>query len=294
MTEQKHRSGYIAIIGKPNAGKSTLMNRILGSKISITSHKPQTTRHQILGIHSEEHLQIIFLDTPGVIDPRYELQKAMMRTVDRARADADLILLIVDVEDHTIPNRIFQSFRSMKKPVVLVVNKIDTTSRQQAEQVAAHLGKEFEFEEVEYTSALSGEGVPELMEAIRERIPPGPPYYPKEMLSEQPVRFFVSELVREHLFQLYHQELPYSCTVEVIQYEEREDLDYINAEVIVNRESQKGIIIGKGGKAIRELGKQSRAAIEDFVGKKVYLDLHVKVRDKWREDSNMVRNFGYR
>lgn len=295
MGEKKnpHKSGYIAILGKPNAGKSTLMNRILGRKISITTHKPQTTRHQILGIHSEEDLQIIFLDTPGIIDPRYELQKAMMRLVDRARNDADIIMLIVDVQDPQIPNRIFKTFRSLKKPIFLVINKIDKVSKPDAQAVAAELQTQYEFKEVCYVSALSGEGIPELMDTIKEYVPQGPPFYPKDMLSEQPIRFFVAELIREQLFLQFHQEIPYSCTVEVIQYDERDDLDYIDAEIIVNRKSQKGMLIGKGGKAIKKLGKDAREAIEDFVGKKVYLDLHVKVRDKWRDDPNMVRSFGY-
>ncbi|MDZ7716086.1 MAG: GTPase Era [Balneolaceae bacterium] len=291
--ETQHKSGYIAIIGKPNAGKSTLMNRILGRKISITTHKPQTTRHQILGIHSEENLQIIFLDTPGIIDPKYELQKAMMRLVDRARNDADLILFIVDVNDIQIPNRIFKTFASINKPVVLIVNKVDQVNMPDAKAVAAELNVEYDFEETIYTSALTGEGVPELLDHIKEQLPEGPPFYPKDMLSEQPIRFFVAELIREQLFLQFHQELPYSCTVDVIQYDERADLDYIDAEVIVNRDSQKGMLIGKGGKAIKKLGKDSRESIEEFIGKKVYLDLHVKVRDKWRDNPNMVRNFGY-
>ncbi len=296
MAEKKkppHKSGYIAILGKPNAGKSTLMNRILGSKISITTHKPQTTRHQILGIHSEEDLQIIFLDTPGIIDPRYELQKAMMRLVDRARNDADLILLIVDPEDAKIPGRIFQALKSVQKPVILVINKLDKVSKPDAQALAAELQTEMDFEDTVYVSALNGEGVPELMELIKSKIPEGPPFYPKDMLSEQPIRFFVAELIREQLFLQFHQELPYSCTVNVVQYDERPDLDYIDAEVIVNRDSQKGMLIGKGGKAIKMLGKNSRESIEEFVGKKVYLDLHVKVRDKWRDNPNMVRNYGY-
>lgn len=293
MSKTKHKSGYIAILGKPNAGKSTLMNRILGSKISITTHKPQTTRHQILGIHSEEDLQIIFLDTPGIIDPRYELQKAMMRLVDRARNDADLILLIVDVEDAGIPNRIFQALQSVQKPVVLVINKLDKVSKADAQAIAAELKTQMDFEETVYVSALTGKGVSDLMELVKSKLPAGPPYYPKDMLSEQPIRFFVAELIREQLFLQFHQELPYSCTVNVVQYDEREDLDYIDAEVIVNRDSQKGMLIGKGGKAIKKLGKNARESIEDFVGKKVYLDLHVKVRDKWRDNPNMVRNYGY-
>jgi GTP-binding protein Era len=293
MKETKHRSGYIAIIGKPNAGKSTLMNRLLGSKISITTHKPQTTRHQILGIHSEDDLQMIFLDTPGVIDPRYELQKAMMKTVDRARTDADIILLIVDVTDPEIPGRIFKMFSSMRKNIMLVINKIDKVSDEKAKNVAANIQERFDFNETLFTSAINGKGMERLMETLKANIKPGPPFYPKEMLSEQPVRFFVAELIREQLFLLYHQEIPYSSTIDVIKYEEREKLDYISADIIVNRDSQKGILIGKGGKAIKKLGKSARETIQGFVGKKVYLDLHVKVRDKWREDPSRVRHYGY-
>lgn len=290
---ENHKSGYVAILGKPNAGKSTLMNRLLGSKISITTHKPQTTRHQILGIHSEENMQIIFLDTPGVIDPRYELQKAMMRTVDRARTDADIILLIVDVTDPEIPGRIFKMFSSMQKKIMLVINKIDKVSDQEAGEIAGKIQEKHDFFDTLFVSALTGLGLQNLMDTIKDNIKPGPPFYPKDMLAEQPVRFFVAELIREKLFLLYHQEIPYSSTVDVIQYDERDDLDYINAEIIVNRDSQKGILIGKGGKAIKELGKQAREAIESFVDKKIYLDLHVKVRDKWRENPGQVRHFGY-
>ncbi len=288
-----HKSGYVAILGKPNAGKSTLMNRLLGSKISITTHKPQTTRHQILGIHSEDDYQIIFLDTPGVIDPRYELQKAMMKTVDRARADADIILLIVDVTDHQIPGRIYKMFSSMKKKIYLVINKIDKVSDQEAEVVASGIQEKFEFDETLFVSAITGVGLQNIMDTIKANLKQGPPFYPKDMLSEQPVRFFVAEIVREQLFLLYHQEVPYSTTVDIVQYDERDDLDYISADIIVNRDSQKGILIGKGGKAIKKLGKSARGVIENFVEKKVYLDLHVKVREKWREDPNKVRHFGY-
>ncbi len=289
-----HRSGYVAIIGKPNAGKSTLMNRLLGSKVSITTHKPQTTRHQILGIHSEDDMQIIFLDTPGVIDPRYELQKAMMKTVDRARTDADIILLIVDVTDYEVPGRIFKMFSSMKnKKIFLVINKIDKTSEQQAGVVANNIQERFDFDDTLFVSALNGEGLQHLMDTIKADIPSGPPFYPKDMLSEQPVRFFVAEMIREQLFLLYHQEIPYSSTINIVQYDERDDLDYISADIIVNRESQKGILIGKGGKAIKKLGKNAREVIQKFVDKKIYLDLHVKVREKWRENPSHVRHYGY-
>lgn len=289
-----HRSGYVAILGKPNAGKSTLMNRLLGNKISITTHKPQTTRHQIIGIHSEDDMQIIFLDTPGVIDPKYELQKAMMKTVDRARTDADILLLIVDVKDHKIPGRIYKMFSSMKrKDIFLILNKIDKVTDQEAKGVARKLEEEFDFDDTFYVSALNGDGLQNLMDNIKEHIKPGPPFYPKDMLSEQPVRFFVAEMIREQLFLLYHQEIPYSSTIDIVQYDERDDLDYISADIIVNRNSQKGILIGKGGKAIKKLGKSAREVIEAFVDKKIYLDLHVKVREKWREDPSRVRHYGY-
>lgn len=292
--KETHKSGYVAILGKPNAGKSTLMNRLLGSKVSITTHKPQTTRHQILGIHSEEHMQIIFLDTPGVIDPRYELQKAMMKTVDRARKDADIILLIVDVTDYEIPGRIYKMMTSLQnKKIFLILNKIDKVSDEEAEKVAEKVESNFDFDKTLFVSALNGKGLSDLMDNIKENIKPGPPFYPKEMISEQPVRFFVAEMIREQLFLLYHQEIPYSSTVSIVEYDERDDMDYISADIIVNRESQKGILIGKGGKAIKRLGKNAREVIEDFVDKKVYLDLHVKVREKWRENPSHVKHYGY-
>lgn len=293
MENNQHKSGYVALIGKPNAGKSTLMNRILGRKISITTHKEQTTRHQVLGIHSEDDLQIIFLDTPGVIKPSYELQSAMMRLVDRARRDADLILFIVDATDAQIPNKLFEVFKSIAKPVGLIVNKIDKITAEQVQQVADKLNEQYKFEFTHLISALQGRSVPELMTTVKQSLPEGPAYYPKDMVSEQPIRFFVAELIREQLYLQFHQELPYSCTVDVISYEERDDLDYINAEVVVNKNSHKGMLIGKGGRAIKKLGKNARETIEKFVEKKVYLDLHVKVRKDWRDDTNMVRRFGY-
>ncbi len=293
MKSNQHKSGYVAIIGKPNAGKSTLMNRILGQKIAITTYKTQTTRHQILGLYSEEELQIIFLDTPGIISPKYELQKAMMRFMERARNDADLILFIVDVDDADIPAAIVHMLQDIQQPIALVVNKMDQVSKSKAQKVADTLNTTCDFDETHCISALTGGGVTSLMDMIKRRLPAGPPYYPKDIISEQPVRFFVAELIREQLFLQYYQELPYSCTVDVIQYDERDELDYINAEIIVNRNSQKGIIIGKGGQAIKKLGKAARTAIEDFVDKKIYLDLFVKVRKEWRDDPNMVRNYGY-
>ena len=293
MTEKSHKSGYAAIIGKPNAGKSTLMNRVLGSKISITTHKAQTTRHQVVGIYSDDHTQIVFLDTPGVISPKYELQKAMMKTVERARKDADVILLIFDPTDHHPTDEVIALLESINKPILLVVNKIDALDKEKAKLKAEQLEEKLKIKSVHYVSALHGEGVPELIDKIRELLLPGPAYYPKEDLSEHPVRFFVSELIREQVFLQFHEEIPYSCAVEVVNYDESPEIDRINAEIIVNRKSQKGMLIGKGGTAIKELGIKSRESIEAFIGKQVFLDLHVKVREKWREKENMVRHLGY-
>jgi len=293
LTEKTHKSGYVAIIGKPNAGKSTLMNYILGSKISIATHKPQTTRHQVVGIFSNEDTQIVFLDTPGVISPKYELQKAMMKTVERARKDADLILFIFDPLDKHPTDEVIELLRSINKPIYLLVNKIDIYDREKAENKVADLEKKLKLTAIHYVSALQGNGVEELIESIRAQLMPGPPYYPKDDLSEHPVRFFVSELIREQVFLQFQEEIPYSCTVEVIAYEEDADIDRISAEIIVNRKSQKGMLIGKGGTAIKNLGIKSRESIEEFIGKKVFLELHVKVREKWREKENWVRNLGY-
>ena len=294
MSTTPHKSGYVAIVGKPNAGKSTLMNRILGTKLSITTHKAQTTRHQIVGIHSEEYAQVIFLDTPGIINPKYELQKAMMRFVEKAEKDADIILFIVEANENNIPDYAYDELRKFRKKVILVINKIDSENQEVVENLSANLNSKFSFSGTVFVSALEDVGLDGLMKTITELLPAGPPFYPKDELSEHPVRFFASELIREQLFLQYHEEIPYSATVEVIQYEEREDLDYINAEIIVNRSSQKGMIIGKGGQAIKKLGMESRKSIEEFVDRKVFLDLHVKVREKWRENENMVRNLGYK
>ena len=290
---QNHKSGYVALVGKPNAGKSTLMNAVLGQKLSIVTHKAQTTRHQVKGIRSEENAQIIFLDTPGVIRPKYHLQKAMMQFVERARFDADVILLIVGLDDSKLPAHLFQLLEDIHKPVVLVLNKTDLGQSSDVKEVLNRLVTRFDFADHIAVSATKNHHLDELIATTTKYLPAGPPFYPKDQLSDNPIRFFVSELIREEVFLLYHQEVPYSTTVEVIEYQEREDIDHIYAEIIVNAESQKGILIGKGGKAIKRLGSRARKKIESFIDKKIYLGLHVKVRPKWRDDENMVRNFGY-
>ena len=306
-----HFSGYAAILGRPNAGKSTLMNTLLGSKLSIATHKAQTTRHQIMGIYSEQDYQIIFLDTPGIIQPKYELQKAMMRFVKKAAREADVMLLLVDLKrsyvqqdqdkknvlnapPELVDQELLRHIRSQNKPVILVLNKMDAVSEEWLIKVQEAYKEAFTFTGIQVISALEKYGIPALINQLKANLPKGPAFYPKDELSEHPLRFFVSEFLREQLFLNYHEELPYSATIEILEYKESPDIDRIIADIVVNRNSQKGIIIGKKGAAIKQLGIQSRARIESFLDKKIHLELHVKVRERWREKEHTVRNLGYR
>ena len=306
-----HFSGYAAILGRPNAGKSTLMNTLLGSKLSIATHKAQTTRHQIMGIYSEQDYQIIFLDTPGIIQPKYELQKAMMRFVKKAAREADVMLLLVDLKrsyvqqdqdkknvlnapPELVDQELLRHIRSQNKPVILVLNKMDAVSEEWLIKVQEAYKEAFTFTGIQVISALEKYGIPALINQLKANLPKGPAFYPKDELSEHPLRFFVSEFIREQLFLNYHEELPYSATIEILEYKESPDIDRIIADIVVNRNSQKGIIIGKKGAAIKQLGIQSRARIESFLDKKIHLELHVKVRERWREKEHTVRNLGYR
>ncbi len=288
-----HRSGYVAIVGRPNAGKSTLLNAILGTKLAIATHKAQTTRHRILGIHSDDDSQICFLDTPGVIEPRYRLQEVMMGTVRAATADADLILHLVDVRypDDAVPVR--DTLLNAGKAVILGLNKTDAAEPDTIARAETRLTDGARYAAVHRLSARTGEGVPELLALLKTRLLPGPAFYPKDQLSEHPERFFVAELVREQIFLQYQEEIPYSCAVEILEYKEGEDIDHIMADIIVARDSQKGILIGKKGSALKKLGTAARAQIEAFIDKRVHLQLFVKVRDNWRDKDAHLRGFGY-
>jgi len=288
-----YKSGYVAIIGKPNAGKSTLLNAMLGSKLSIISPKVQTTRHRITGIHSDDQGQIIFLDTPGILQPKYKLHESMMRSVQRSVDDADIILLLIDPSDMPSDDDFEWLKKALRKQILLVFNKSDINSEATIIKAEGILQDVFKIKGILNVSAVTGDNVSQILETILEWLPQGPPFYPPDQLSEHPERFFVAELIREQIFHLYHSEIPYSCAVNVVQFERKEDIDVIDAEIVVSRNSQKGILIGKGGVALKKLGTLARENIETFTGNKTFLKIHVKVRDNWREKDTFLRDYGY-
>ena len=288
------KAGFVNIFGKPNAGKSTLLNTLMGEKMAIVSHKVQTTRHRIKAILTDDNYQIIFSDTPGIIDPRYKLHEKMMQAVKGSLEDADVALLIADAgEPGEESHEIFKSLK-LKAPVIVVLNKIDHIKNE--EELAAT--KAF-FEEQPYCrevvmiSALKGIGTKELLDRVLHYLPDGHPFYEGDDLSDLPTKFFVSELIREKIFQLYHEELPYHTTVLIQEFKEKTTLIKIQADIIVQRDTQKGIILGDGGKMIRQLGTLARKDIEEFLDSKVFLELYVKVRPKWRDSDLYLKEYGY-
>ncbi len=297
--EVNFRTGYVAIFGEPNVGKSTLMNSILNTKLSITTKKPQTTRKKILGIYSDEDSQIIFLDTPGLIEPHYLLQKKMVESIYSALNESDLILAMVDVSKKVISNfsgkliPILISHQE-KKSIFLVINKIDLITKEELLELIDSLKTKMTFHEIHPVSALHSFNIKKLTDSIKKYLPEHPPFYPTDILSQEPERFFIGEIVREKIFEYYRDEVPYSSEVVIAEYKERKSSkDYICAEIVVERESQKKIIIGKNGEALKKIGKKARKDIEQFVNKPVYLELRVKVRENWRDDQLWIKNFGY-
>ena len=292
------KSGYTAILGLPNAGKSTLLNALLGQKLSIVTSKPQTTRKRILGILSSENYQVIFLDTPGIIKPEYLLQEKMMEAVNESLKDADLVILIADVlanGDNMLRNEfIGENILNGRKPVLLLLNKIDLLEQDKVKLLISKYELQGSFKKVIPVSALLNFNIEGVLNSIIESLPEGPKYYPDDIVAEESERFFVSEIVREKIFEFYKEEIPYSTEVIVPEFKEREaDKYYILAEIMVEKESQKGIIIGKQGAAIKKLGLEARKDIEDFLQHEVYLELRVKVRNKWRTDEKQLKSFGY-
>ncbi len=295
-----HKSGYVAILGLPNAGKSTLLNSLLGQKIAITNKKPQTTRKKIVGILSEKDYQIILLDTPGLLTPSYLLQEKMMQEITRSIRDADVVLLIIDVmkDSHgksTFSQKyVIEDLNNKKGAMILLLNKIDLIPQKDTVQLIDYYNSLNKFESVIPISASQNFNITKLIHAIVEVLPEGPGFYPKDIVADESERFFVSEIIREKILELYREEIPYSVEVLIAEFKEREEgKDFISAEIVVEKDTQKAIIIGKGGTAIKKLGKIARDAIEEFLQQEVFLDLRVKVRKNWRSNENLLKQFGY-
>ena len=286
--------GFVNIFGKPNAGKSTLLNALIGEKLAIVSHKVQTTRHRIKAILTEKEYQIIFSDTPGIIEPRYKLHEKMMQAVKSCLEDADLAILLFDAGDNLEEaDTIFSSLR-LRVPALVVINKTDTIKDgNQLENIASFFKSKSYCKDVMMISALKKSGIDELRNTILNYLPEGAPFFEGDDLSDMPTKFFVSEQIREKIFELYHEELPYHTAVLIREFKEKTTLIKITADIIVQRETQKAIIIGEGGRMIKQLGTLARKDIEAFLGSKVFLELFVKVRDRWRDNEIFLKEYGY-
>lgn len=287
------KSGFVNIFGKPNAGKSTLLNAFIGEKLAIVSPKVQTTRHRIKGILTADDYQIIFSDTPGIIEPRYKLHEKMMQAVKGSLEDADVALLIVDIKDDVKEvNDIFSSLH-LKVPAIVIINKADIVRDEEINKAKEFFELQSYCKSVAIISALKKKGVDELLALILAYLPEGAPFYEDDNLSDLPTKFFVGELIREKIFYLYQDEIPYHAAVLVTEFKEKQTLTKIGADIILQRETQKGIVLGVGGKMIKELGTQARKDIEQFLGRKVFLELFVKVRPKWRDNELQLKEYGY-
>jgi GTP-binding protein Era len=287
------KSGFVNIFGKPNAGKSTLLNALIGEKLAIVSPKVQTTRHRIKGILTADDYQIIFSDTPGIIEPKYKLHEKMMQAVKGSLEDADVALLIADVKDdlHEV-NEIFSSLH-LKVPAIVIINKADIVKEEEINRAKEFFQHQPYCKAVAIISALKKKGVDELLKLILNFLPEGALFYEGDNLSDLPTKFFVGELIREKIFYLYQDEIPYHAAVLVTEFKEKQTLVKIGADIILQRETQKGIVLGEGGKMIKELGTQARKDIEKFLGRKVFLELFVKVRPKWRDNELQLKEYGY-
>lgn len=295
MPENTHKAGFVNIVGNPNVGKSTLMNDLVGERISIITSKAQTTRHRIMGIVNTPDYQIVFSDTPGVLKPKYKLQESMLEFSKGALTDADEILYVTDVIEDPVKNADFlEKVAKEKVPVLLVINKIDLLKGQnELESIVARWKELLPNAEIFPTSAKEHFNVDNLMRRIVELLPPSPPYFGKDALTDKPARFFVTEIIREKILTNYEKEVPYSTEVIVEKFDEKEGAIHIMAVIYVERDSQKGILIGHGGSRLKKVGTEARKDIETFFGKKVYLELFVKVEPNWRSRENKLKEFGY-
>ena len=295
MMEKKHKSGFVNIVGNPNVGKSTLMNRLVGERISIITSKAQTTRHRIMGIVNTEDMQIVYSDTPGVLRPNYKLQESMLNFSESALDDADVLLYVTDVIETIDKNEEFlQQVQKEKCPTLLLINKIDMTDQQKLEALVQEWKTILPQAEIIPISALSNFNVDYVKQRVEELMPESPPYFEKDALTDKPARFFVTEIIREKILLYYQKEIPYAVEVVVELFKEDDEMIHIKALIICERDSQKGIIIGHRGQALKKVGAMARKDIERFFEKKVFLEMFVKVEKDWRNRDNMLRAFGYR
>ena len=288
-----HKAGFVAIIGKPNVGKSTLMNQMVGERLSIITSKAQTTRHRILGIISGADFQLVYSDTPGIIRPEYKLQESMMNFVKSSLEDADVVLLVTDLYD-TYDEKLAENLKQIKSPVILVMNKIDQAKGTQAEDKMENWKQAVRADAYFMISALEGINIDKVLASILDFLPEHPPYFPKDQLTDRPERFFAAEIIREKIFLNYKKEVPYSTEVEIEEFLEDEKIIRIRAIIYVERKSQKGIIIGKGGEALKKTGIMARKELELFFQKQVHLETFVKVAEDWRKKQRSLKGFGYR
>ncbi|MDG1251221.1 MAG: GTPase Era [Flavobacteriaceae bacterium] len=291
---KKHKSGFISIIGNPNVGKSTLMNALVGKELSIITEKAQTTRHRILGIVNGEDFQMVFSDTPGVIKPAYEMQSSMMNFVKEALVDADVLIYIVTAEESELKDeKLFERIKKSKAPLFILINKIDLSSQELVEKTVAHWQSVFPVAKVCPISALTGFFIPELLNLLIELLPSSPPYFPKDQLTDKPERFFVNESIREQILKRYNKEIPYSVEVITEEFLENQKIIKIRSVILVERETQKGILIGHKGSALKQVGIGARKSLQNFFGKKIHLELYVKVSKNWRSSAKELKRFGY-
>ena len=295
MESKKHKSGFVSIIGNPNVGKSTLMNALVGRELSIITHKAQTTRHRILGIINGEDFQIVLSDTPGIIKPNYEMQTSMMNFVKESLVDADVLLYMVTAEEKELKDeKFFEKIKNTKAPLYVLINKIDQISQEVLENSVAYWKSLFPKANIYPISALTGFYIPELLNTLISNLPISPAYFPKDQLTDKPERFFVNEAIREEILARYSKEVPYSVEVITEEFNEEQKIIKIRSVILVERETQKGIIIGHKGSALKQVGIGARKSLQQFFGKKIHLELYVKVSKNWRSSSHQLKRFGYK
>lgn len=294
MEQKVHKSGFVNILGNPNVGKSTLMNALVGEKLSIITSKAQTTRHRIMGIINSDDFQIVYSDTPGILEPKYKLQESMLKSVDNAFTDADVILYVTDVKETIDKHQKYISkLANCEVPVLVLLNKIDLSNQQEVVNISDEWKAILPKAEIIPLSALVKFNLDSVLKRVIDLLPEGPPFFPKDEMTDKSERFFAGEIIREKILLFYQKEIPYSVEVEIESYKDEERIVKIAAVIYVARETQKGIIIGKGGEMLKKVGTEARKDMESFLGKKVFLEIFVKVKKDWRDSDYQLKKFGY-